>query len=100
MAIRYDADDQGGYEAECRGCDVFTSVDDVCLCADCAAKLDRDMIRQRAWEYSMTAFGVPAERYEELREATISKYGADLELIAPENPRPTTRRARRRRGRR
>jgi len=53
------------------------------LCRVCAAKLDRDMIRNRDWDYSVTAFGVkPADR-EKLRERVIAEYGEKLELIAP-----------------
>ena len=92
--------DFGAFEADCQGCDAFASVDDLCLCAECSAKLDRDMIRQCAWAYSATAFGVPPEKYEELRVSTIARYGAELELIAsdsePTNPRAPRRRNRRR----
>jgi hypothetical protein len=53
------------------------------LCGVCAAKLDRDMIRNRDWDYSVTAFRVkPADR-EKLRERVIAQYGEKLELIAP-----------------
>lgn len=41
-------DDERGlglYDGECLGCNLYTSVDDVGLCAECAARLDRDMIR-------------------------------------------------------
>jgi len=37
----------GDFEATCQGCDTFAPVDDLGLCEECAAKLDRDMIRQR-----------------------------------------------------
>jgi len=78
-------DDQYGfYEAECRGCDIFTRIDDVGLCEECAGKLDRDLLRQRQWDYSTMAYAVPSERREELRSAIIRKYGKDLELIAPD----------------
>lgn len=73
----------GFYEGECAGCDVFTRVDDVMLCEDCAGKLDRDMIRQRDWEYSATAWACPEARREELRALVIKEHGAKLELIAP-----------------
>ena len=75
--------DFGFFEAECHGCELFGGVNDLGLCAGCSAMLDRDMIRQRAWEHSVTALGVPAEKYEQLRRATIARYGAALELIAP-----------------
>ena len=93
--------DFGFYEAQCRACEAYGGVDDLCLCAECSARLDHDMIRQRAWAYSVAASEVPAERYEQLRKATIAKYGAALELIA--DSKATTRRGqrhgRRRRGR-
>ncbi len=85
----------GFFEAECQACDGFGSVNDLGLCAECVPKLERDMIRQRAWDYSATAFGVSAEKYEELRAATIAKYGAALELLAPDSqPGGRMRRAR------
>ena len=43
------------------------------------------MIRQRAWDYSATAYGVPPERLEKLRSATIAEYGAAFELIVPDS---------------
>ena len=73
----------GAWEAQCQGCDAFAPVDDLGLCRECSAKLDRDMIRQRDWDYSATAYGVPPEKYEELRKETIRKYGARFELIVP-----------------
>ena len=95
----YDEPDLGVFEGSCQACDSFASVDDLGLCAECSAKLDRDMIRQRAWEYSATAFGVPPEKYEELRGATIAKYGAAMELVAADSQ-PTAPRGRHRRKRR
>ena len=78
-------DSYGWYEAECAGCDVITRVDDVGLCEECAAKLDRDMIRERSWEHSATAWACPEDRREELRAMVIREHGAKLELIAPSN---------------
>ena len=75
----------GVFESDCRACEVFGSVDDLGLCAECSAKLDRDMIRQRAWDYSATAFVVPPENREDLRAATIAKHGDALELITPDS---------------
>lgn len=75
----------GDFEATCQGCDAFATVDDLGLCEECAAKLDRDMIRQRYWDYSSTAFFTPKEKYEELRKHIIKNYGAALELIAPDS---------------
>jgi hypothetical protein len=92
-----DESDLGVFESDCQACDVFGSVDDLGLCAECSAKLDRDMIRQRAWDYSVTAFGVSPENREGLRVATIEKYGEALELIAPAAGPPKRRGPRRRR---
>ena len=73
----------GFHEAECQGCDIFRRVDDIGLCEECATKLDRDLIRQRDWDYSVTAYMVPPEQREELWKKVIRQYGEDLELIAP-----------------
>ena len=73
----------GFYEGECQGCDIFQALDDMGLCAECAAKLDRDLIRERDWDYSVTAFGVPDSKREELRKEVIKHHGEKLELIAP-----------------
>ena len=83
MNIKNDDDEFGFYEAECAGCDVFTRVDDVGLCSNCAGKLERDFIRERDWDYSAMAFGVPSEKREELRKQIIKEHGEALELIAP-----------------
>ncbi|MFK8186553.1 MAG: hypothetical protein AB8B99_24505, partial [Phormidesmis sp.] len=65
-----------------QGCERFGPVDDIGFCEECASKFDRDMIRQRHWDYSRTAFLLPNERHEELRTEIIKRYGATLELIA------------------
>jgi hypothetical protein len=69
-------------EGECQGCDQWCSVNDLGLCEECDAKLDRDLIRQRDWEYSMTAAVTPPEQREELRQKVIAQYGAKNELIS------------------
>lgn len=76
-------------EGECQDCDVWGPVNDLGLCEDCDAKLDRDLIRQRAWEYSAAAFGVPVEKREELRRQVIRQFGEKLELIALEGETPS-----------
>ena len=40
----------------CVGCDVPGDLDEMGLCDRCAAKLERDLIRNRDWDYSVTAF--------------------------------------------
>lgn len=82
MTFESDNNKFGFYEGECQGCDIFTRVDDVGLCEDCAAKLDRDLVRQRDWKYPKVAFAIPPEKREDLRSKVIKQYGADLELIA------------------
>ena len=79
----YDDDDDLDY-GECQGCDRWQPVDELGLCDGCREKLERDLIRQRDWEYSAWAFGVPPEKREELRQQIVSRYGERLELIAPE----------------
>jgi hypothetical protein len=82
MTFELDDNKFGFYEGECQGCNICTRVDDVGLCEECAAKLDRDLVRQRDWKYSTVAYGVPPEKREELRRKVIQQYGTDLELIA------------------
>jgi len=62
----------------CRGCDLPLPVNDLRYCDDCYAKLERDLIRMRDWEYSAEAFGVPDEQLEALRDRVIREYGAAL----------------------
>ncbi len=89
--------DQQRFEAECQTCEDFGPVGDIGLCDTCAAELDRNVIRERAWDYSATAFMVVPEKREALRAATIAKYGAALELIAPESGKGKSARSRKRR---
>jgi len=69
----------------CAGCDLFKPVNDLSLCDDCFAKLERDLIRSRDWEYSATAFAVPEEQLEALRDRVIREHGAAYELIEDPN---------------
>jgi len=71
-------------QAECYGCDLVTEVDDMTLCSECASKLDRDMIRLRDWDRSMTAWTTPKDKRESLRDEIIKKHGTHLELISVE----------------
>jgi len=71
----------------CVGCDRRVAQrDDLGLCPDCAAKLDRDMIRARDWERSWTAWHTPADQREALRAAVLARAGAGYELIVPPIP--------------
>jgi hypothetical protein len=98
----FDSEDEelkafGFYEGECQGCDLFTKLNDLGLCEECAGKLDRDLIRQRDWDYSALAFGVSAEKREALRNEIIGRYGEKLELISPKEE-PQRKRKKKRRG--
>jgi hypothetical protein len=96
MTFRLDDNEFGFYEGECQGCDIYTDVNDVGLCEECAAKLDRDLVRQRDWQYSTVAYGVPPEKREELHRKVIQQYGPELELIAKDKVEESTLRSRRR----
>lgn len=72
-----------GFEGECQGCDSYLPLNDLGLCDECAEKLDRDLIRQRDWEYSSLAFGVAVEQREALRQRVIREFGNSYELISP-----------------
>jgi hypothetical protein len=72
----------------CAGCDRPATVNDLGLCDSCFRKLERDLIRQRDWDYSVTAFLLKDEQRETLRDQVIRDYGAAYELIqAPDIPR-------------
>jgi len=86
----------GLWEGQCQACDTWGPVDDMMLCESCAARFERDMIRQREWEYSASAFGLPPEAYEELRRQVVAEFGEALELIAPPRKSRRDRSARRR----
>ncbi len=47
----------------------------------------RDLIRNRDWDYTVSGFGLPKSKHEELRNKVIRKFGEELELIAPQKPR-------------
>lgn len=81
--FREDNDDPEFVDTSCVGCDIILPVNDLSLCDDCYAKLERDLIRSRDWDYSGMVFGVSPEKYEALREQVIREYGAGYELIAP-----------------
>ena len=89
------------FTGPCAGCDQWTTLDDVGLCETCAAKFDRDLIRQRAWDYSATTFACHPKEYEALRQAVIEQYGPAYELLAspeaqPPRPQPPPRKRQRR----
>lgn len=85
----------------CVACDLPFPVNDLGLCDTCFAKLERDLIRSRDWDYSITAFGVAPDQLEALRERVIHDYGAAYELIEspkkPKNKRSKSRASQRKR---
>ncbi len=79
----------GGFEGQCHVCDQRGPLNDLGLCDDCSAKLDRDLVRQRAWNYAAMAFSVAPEDRERLRDQVIAQFGEKLELtVLPDNPPP------------
>ena len=93
----------GFYEGDCQGCDLFTMLNDMGLCEECTGKLERDLLRQRDWDYSALAYGVPAEKREALRNEIVGCYGRKLELIStkeePDRKRKKKRRVKRKKSR-
>jgi len=65
----------------CVACDSYDRIDSTGHCGECASKLERDLIRQRDWDYSWTAYGTPPELREKLRAEVIARHGAPLELL-------------------
>jgi hypothetical protein len=92
LSTPFDDPDSWPADLSCVACDLFGPVNDLGLCSGCAAKLDRDMIRQRAWDYSTSAFTLPPGERETLRKAVLRKFGKALELVPPETDRRTRRR--------
>jgi hypothetical protein len=99
----YPEDDSTGklIDTFCMGCDLPFPVNDLRLCDTCFAKLERDLIRSRDWDYSVTAFGVAPDQLEALRERVIRDHGPADELIEspkkPKNKRSKSRASRRKR---
>ena len=72
----------------CVGCDLPSTVNDLGLCDSCFMKLERDLIRQRDWDYSVTTFLLSDEQRETLRDQVIRDYGTAYELLqSPDAPR-------------
>jgi len=87
-------------EGDCLGCDGYGLVNDLGLCEECAAKLERDLIRHRDWDYSVTAYDLSSEAREELHRKVIEQYGEAFELIAPPKKGRRKRKSRKRKKRR
>ncbi len=56
-------------------------VNDIMLCEECDARIQRDLIRARDWDYVAAAFGLNEEGREQLRAEVIGLYGAENEMI-------------------
>lgn len=81
-------------DSVCNGCLLPFPTNDLGLCDDCYAKLERDLIRMRDWAYSAQAFGVPDEQLEVLRDRVIRDYGAAFELLEqPHDYKPKNKRS-------
>lgn len=74
-------DSSDGYEGFCQHCDSFGLLDDMFFCKECAEKAERDLIRQRDWEYSALAYKKNDKEREELRKKVIKKYGKKMEIL-------------------
>jgi hypothetical protein len=84
IEFEQDTDEEWGwYDGQCYACDLYGRVDDLGLCEECRTKLERDLVRQRDWDYSAWAFGLSDEDREKLYRQVIAQYGKKLELIAP-----------------
>ena len=88
----------GSHDGWCYACDLFARVDSLGLCEECRTKMERDLVRQRDWDYSAWAFGLSDEGREKLYRQVIAQYGKKLELIAS-NEEPHKERPSRGRGR-
>ena len=73
-------------EGICNGCDLILPLNDLGLCDNCAGKLERDLIRNRDWNYSVSGFGLPKSEREGMRNEVINAFREKLELIAPDTP--------------
>ena len=84
--VDFDEDEEWGlWDGQCQACDMYGRVNDMMLCESCADMLDRDLIRQRAWDYSASTWALSNEAREELRRKVIAEYGEKLELIIEED---------------
>lgn len=99
-----DTDEELGWcDGQCYACGLPGRVDDLGLCEECRTKLERDLIRQRDWDYSAWAFGLSDEGREKLYRQVITQHSKKLELITPtegtRKQRPAHRRRRKDTGR-
>jgi hypothetical protein len=88
----------GMYDGACVACDGYGRVNDLGLCQIYADKLERDLIRERDWDYAASAFLLSDADREKLRQQIVREHGLALELITSnkslrlkKHPRPTRR---------
>ena len=91
-----DEDSFGFWEYQCQACDRWGPVNDLMLCEECDAKIQRDLIRARDWEYVAAAFGLDDQSRERLRSEVIRQYGPKNELIIDSPKQRNSRRPHRR----
>ena len=70
------------WEGQCQACERWGPVNDLMLCEECDAKIQRDLIRARNWDYVAAAFGLDDEARKRLRVEVIRQYGPQNELMA------------------
>jgi len=92
--VMEDEETFGIWEGQCQACETWGMVNDLMLCEECDAKLQRDLIRARDWDYVVAAFGLDEESRERLRAGVIRQYGAKSELIIKQQPKRRRRRRR------
>jgi len=95
-----DAEPSLDCHGECAGCDSYAPVDDQGLCEECAAKLERDMIRLGDWDYTMAGFVLPEEERETYRAKVIAEFGEKMELIVDPRAAKSQRKKKSKRGKR
>jgi hypothetical protein len=84
-------------EGTCRHCGAEGPVNETGFCEDCGDKFERDMLRLRLWEKSLTASFLEPESYERLRLDTMEQFGKDFELLTGTEGKRWTRKVRPRR---
>jgi hypothetical protein len=76
------------YEGKCQGCYIFKYINELGLCEECTVKLERDLIRNRDWDYSTLTYNLTESKREQLRRDVIKQHGKKLEIIATKQPKP------------
>ena len=92
-------EERGPWANLCQACEGIGDLNDLGLCPDCRAKLERDLIRQREWDHSVSGFALDEQERESLRKRVIRAYGKELELILGSSDEQLTQSASRKRRR-